>query len=124
MKYAPPVSIRSFEPMLDTATAVIAVIALARSTIASAWTSPAFPTTQLKRRYMMTPMIVRKLGVNTPPKVPSVRRRPKDSPPVESSALNSAEIVASGRDSSRDSLEGRRRAKMRATSDLYVGMGR
>jgi hypothetical protein len=33
---------------------------------------PTFPTTHPKRRYMITPRIVRIEGVNTPPKVPSL----------------------------------------------------
>ena len=33
--------------------------------------SPALPTTQPKRKYMITPNIVSKVGVKTPPKVPN-----------------------------------------------------
>ena len=46
------------------------VIALESVTITSVDTRPTDPSTQPKRRYMTTPMIVSMLGVNTPWNVP------------------------------------------------------
>ena len=57
--------------MADTESVVRNVIAVASVTIASAPIRPTLPTTHPKRRYMMTPRIVRIDGVNTPPNVPS-----------------------------------------------------
>jgi hypothetical protein len=50
---------------------VIKVMALAPARISNAFQSPAWPTTVLNRRNMMTPRMVSRLGVNTPPKVPN-----------------------------------------------------
>ncbi|MEJ2503387.1 MAG: hypothetical protein P8177_08760 [Gemmatimonadota bacterium] len=47
------------------------VIDVASVTITSAPSSPTLPTTHPKRRYMITPRMVRIDGVNTPPNVPS-----------------------------------------------------
>lgn len=49
--------------------AVRKVIEVAKVTMMSVPISPTLPTTQPKRRYMITPNIVRMDGVNTPPKV-------------------------------------------------------
>jgi len=49
------------------------VTALASRMIAIAPSRPALPTTQPRRRYMITPRIVSTVGVKTPPKVPNLR---------------------------------------------------
>jgi hypothetical protein len=46
------------------------VIPVERLTMAKVPISPTFPTTQPKRRYIMTPRMVKMEGVNTPPNVP------------------------------------------------------
>ena len=46
------------------------VIVLESVTMTSVDASPTEPSTQPKRRYITTPMIVRMLGVNTPANVP------------------------------------------------------
>jgi hypothetical protein len=51
--------------------AVHRVIEKEMTMINQAPTRPAFPTTQPKRRYMMTPKMVSRVGVKTPPKVPN-----------------------------------------------------
>jgi len=56
--------------------AVRKVIDVEIVTISRVAGSPTFPTTQPKRRYMITPRIVRIDGVNTPPKVPRPAPRP------------------------------------------------
>jgi len=48
---------------------VAIVIVLARRIIKIAPSNPAFPTTQPRRRYIITPRIVSTSGVKTPPKV-------------------------------------------------------
>ena len=45
------------------------VMEVARVTMISVPISPTFPTTQPKRKYMITPKTVSMDGVNTPPKV-------------------------------------------------------
>ena len=52
---------------------VMNVMAVAPPKIAKAFHRPAKPTTVLNRRNMITPRIVSRLGVNTPPKVPKRR---------------------------------------------------
>lgn len=47
------------------------VIEVAIVTINSVPANPTLPSTQPKRRYMITPRIVRMLGVNTPLNVPN-----------------------------------------------------
>jgi hypothetical protein len=55
----------------DRLSAVMKVMALASTTISSVRTRPTWPRTQPKRRYIMTPRMVRSVGVKTPRKVPS-----------------------------------------------------
>ena len=55
----------------DRESAVTAVMAFEKTTMARAPKRPAWPTTQPIRRYMMTPRIVSAVGVKTPRKVPS-----------------------------------------------------
>ena len=50
--------------------AVVSVITTESTTMASAPATPALPTTQGCRMYMMTPRMVSVVGVNTPAKVP------------------------------------------------------
>ena len=47
------------------------VMAVAMVTISKVPAKPTWPTTHPKRRYIITPKMVRIEGVNTPPKVPS-----------------------------------------------------
>jgi hypothetical protein len=47
------------------------VIELARVTMTSVRGRPTLPSTQPRRRYMMTPRMVRMLGVKTPLNVPN-----------------------------------------------------
>jgi hypothetical protein len=49
---------------------VAAVMPKASRMMMMAPSNPAFPTIQGRRRYMITPRMVRRFGVNTPPKVP------------------------------------------------------
>jgi hypothetical protein len=69
MAYAPPAPILIFVVIDDILNAVHVVIRKATIIISHAPSKPAFPTTQPSLRYMITPSIVRRVGVKTPPKV-------------------------------------------------------
>ena len=70
MAYAPPAPIRIFVVMEDMERAVARVITKERVIISQAPNNPAFPTTHPRRRYIITPRMVKIEGVNTPPNVP------------------------------------------------------
>jgi hypothetical protein len=57
--------------MDDIDKAVQRVIRKAIMMISQAPSNPAFPTTHPSLRYMITPSMVRSVGVNTPPNVPN-----------------------------------------------------
>ncbi len=71
MKYAPPPRISVLVLIALTDMEVMTVIAFATKRTFTARRIPACPTTKGARRNMITPRIVRTLGVNTPPNVPS-----------------------------------------------------
>ena len=48
------------------------VMLFANNIIATAPKNPALPTTQPRRKYIITPKIVTTSGVNTPPNVPNL----------------------------------------------------
>ena len=72
IEYAPPAPILMFVVIDDIESPVQSVILFARTIIAIAPSRPALPTTQPKRKYIITPSIVSTSGVNTPPKVPNL----------------------------------------------------
>lgn len=55
----------------DTLNPVVTAITCATNIMSMVPNSPAFPTTQPKRIYIMTPKMVRMEGVKTPSKVPN-----------------------------------------------------
>jgi hypothetical protein len=57
--------------MADNETLVRTELALASASISNARVRPALPTTNPRRRKKMIPRMVKTLGVNTPPNVPS-----------------------------------------------------
>ena len=69
---APPLPIRMFVVIDDKLSAVASVIATDNKIIAKAPKTPAFPTTHGCRIYMITPKMVKVVGVNTPANVPKV----------------------------------------------------
>ena len=69
--YAPPEPMRMFVLTEDIDKAVQVVMRNETIIINHAPKSPAFPTTHPSRKYIITPRIVNKVGVNTPPKVPN-----------------------------------------------------
>ena len=71
MKYSPPTPTRMLVAMAEALSPVMKVIPLAIVRISNVPGRPALPSTQPNRRYIMTPRIVRTLGVNTPRKVPN-----------------------------------------------------
>ncbi|GAB5563335.1 MAG: hypothetical protein Wins2KO_03980 [Winogradskyella sp.] len=73
--------------MADIDKAVHKVIRNEISMISQAPSKPAFPTTQPKRKYIITPRMVNKVGVNTPPNVPNFFIK------VDSSDINKYVVV-------------------------------
>ena len=71
MKYAPPPPTLMFVAIAAIERPVSAVMTTESVTIRMVPISPTLPSTQGKRRNMMTPRIVRRLGRNTPLKVPN-----------------------------------------------------
>ena len=69
--YAPPAPILIFVVIDYMESAVDSVIVNERIIIIHAPISPAFPTTHPSLKYIITPSIVSKVGVKTPPKVPN-----------------------------------------------------
>ncbi len=70
---APPAPIFTLEAMEEILKAVVSEIITESSRINTASTTPALPTTQGNRKYMITPNMVRVVGVKTPANVPNVR---------------------------------------------------
>jgi hypothetical protein len=68
---APPEPIRIFVVILDNDRAVERVMATATMIIINAPITPAFPTTHGWRMYIITPKMVRNVGVKTPAIVPN-----------------------------------------------------
>jgi hypothetical protein len=71
-KYAPPPFTGALVAMADIDKEVRKVMVVERVTISKVPINPTLPTTQPNLRYMITPQIVSKDGVKTPPKVPSL----------------------------------------------------
>lgn len=71
-KYSPPVPIGILVATADADNPVINDIELHKSTIKIVPSRPTLETTQPKRRYMITPNMVKTLGVKTPRKVPNL----------------------------------------------------
>lgn len=69
---APPAPIRTLVVIEDKLKAVVNVMATEMNNIPKAPTIPAFPTTHGCRMNMITPSIVKVVGVNTPANVPKV----------------------------------------------------
>jgi hypothetical protein len=70
-KYSPPTPTLILVATAETDKAVMKVMDVEMVTIISAVQRPTFPTIQPKRKYMITPRIVRIEGVKTPRKVPN-----------------------------------------------------
>lgn len=70
MEKAPPPPILMLVVMEERERAVKVVMTKERRIIKSDPRRPAFPTTQPRRRNMITPRMVRRVGVKTPAKVP------------------------------------------------------
>jgi hypothetical protein len=70
MEKAPPAPILMLVVMEERDRAVNAIMRKEMSMMSQAPRRPAFPTTHPSRRYMMTPRMVRSVGVKTPAKVP------------------------------------------------------
>ena len=63
MKYSPPTPTCIFVAIAEAESPVMNVMLLAISTTSSVKGTPKLPTTQPKRRYIITPRIVSRLGV-------------------------------------------------------------
>jgi hypothetical protein len=70
MKYAPPAPTFMLVAIAEIDSAVTNVMNVDTVTISTVCARPTLPRTHGRRRYMITPRIVRMLGVNTPLKVP------------------------------------------------------
>jgi len=70
IKYAPPTPTRVFVAIADRQSAVMKVMPLARATTSNVLVRPTWPRTHPKRKYMMTPRMVKMVGVNTPRNMP------------------------------------------------------
>ena len=70
-KYSPPTPTWIFVAIAEALNPVIKVIELASRIIAMVIPRPTLPTTHPNLRYIIKPRIVRRLGVNTPSKVPN-----------------------------------------------------
>ena len=67
---SPPATLR-LVAKADTDSEVMKVMPLAMVTMSSTGHRPTLPSAQPNRKYMITPRIVRMLGVNTPLKAPN-----------------------------------------------------
>lgn len=93
MKYSPPVPRGLLVATADALRAVIKAIALQIRTIAIVPISPAWATTQPNLRYIITPRMVRTLGVKTPRKAPNLGLVSPDENMLSLSAIIRAQTI-------------------------------
>lgn len=72
IEYAPPGPMRILLMIEDIERAVVVVMAKAMRMIVHAPSSPVIPTTQPRRRYIITPRMVRRVGMKTPLTIPNL----------------------------------------------------